>query len=211
MNEMELLVINAIHLSERLLLHQDWLATSNQGLESVAGSPLRLVDELVSNVTMINEDLANAEIVGCELSHVYFENCDLSHADLTGTVFMNCSFVACSFIKADLKKLQGQGVDFSRSDFSRADFTDASLIDANLTDCVLDWTWLVRTDLRHATLERTSFVGARLSETKLSNDRKFALGSTARAVADKVELTLESGDTAIVGVDVFELINYRLS
>jgi len=98
-------------------------------------------------------------VTGCELSHVYVENCDLSHTDLTGTVLVNCAFVACSFIKADLKKLQGQGVDFSRSDFTRADFTDAILPGANLTDCVLDWAWVVRTDVRHATLERTSFCG----------------------------------------------------
>ena len=36
-------MINAIHLSELLFLHQDWLDTFSQGLESVAGLQLSLV------------------------------------------------------------------------------------------------------------------------------------------------------------------------
>lgn len=70
---------------------------------------------------------------------------------------------------------------------TRADFSGASLRGADLTDCILDWAWLVDTDLRDAILERTRFVGARLARTKLSNYRKYHLGSFDRAVFEGVE------------------------
>jgi len=204
---MALPVIKEPQLHERLSAHQAWLNTFNQGKDSVTGVQLSLVDEVISGMTLSNEDLSNVEIIGCKLSKVRFENCDLSYADLTGSVFVESTFTNCQFVKADLKKIEGRGVDFSQSDFTRADLTDAVLSGADFTNCVFDWAWLVGTDLRHAKLEGVGFTGARLSGTKLSDDRKFKLGSTERTVVDKVELSLGNNRIVIVGDEVFRLIS----
>src|SRR5882672_1837984 len=55
-------------------------------------------------------------------------------------------------MNADMRGLRAEGCDFTASDFTRADLTDAILPGSVLTNCVFDWSWLVRTDLRSATL-----------------------------------------------------------
>lgn len=206
---MALTVIKEADLHRQLSQHKAWLATFNQSPDLVTGSQMKLVDSLISNVILRNEDLSSAEIMGCRLVNARFESCDFSAADLISSSLVECAFINCSFVKADMRSVEGRDIDFSGSDFTRADLTDAILNGANFTDCIFDWAWLIETDLRQATLERVSFVGARLSETKLSGDRKFELGSTEGADADEVELSLPDNSVKIMGNEVFEMLRSR--
>jgi uncharacterized protein YjbI with pentapeptide repeats len=203
---MTLTIIEEADLRIRLSQHKAWLTTFNQSPSLVTGSQMRLVDNLISNVTLSNKDLSNAEIMGCRLVKTLFESCDLSSVDLISSSLVECAFINCCFVKADMRSVEGRDIDFSGSDFTRADLTDAVLNGANFTDCIFNWAWLIGTDLRRATLERVSFIGTRLSETKLSGDRKFELGSTERAVIDKVELSLTDNSVKIIGKEIFELL-----
>jgi uncharacterized protein YjbI with pentapeptide repeats len=203
---MTLTVIEEADLHLLLLKHKEWLTTFSQSPTLVTGSQMRLVDSLISNVILRNEDLCSAEIMGCRLVNTRFENCDLSSVDFISSSFVECAFINCSFVKADMRSVEGRNIDFSGSDFTRADLTDAVLNSANFTDCIFNWAWLIQTDLRQATLERVSFVSARLLEAKLSGDRKFELGSTKGAVVDNVEMSFTDNDVKIIGNEVFEML-----
>ncbi len=84
--------------------------------------------------------------------------------------------------------VDASGTDFSGSDLTRTDFTDAIMKDANFTDCLLNWAWLVKTDLRDVILEQVQFQGTRIVEAKLYNQRQFHIGSLKDAVIRDVDI-----------------------
>lgn len=187
-------------LAQKIDLHKNWLtnhinATSNN---------LSLFDALISNIRIDNEDVSEIELIRCEFREVCFTNCNLSSSLFIESLFNNCKFINCNFNKSDLRGVKCIKVNFFKSDFTRADFTDADLINTDLTNCTLDWAWLIRTDLRYAILDGATLKGTRFIETKIYNDRRFALGTYDSVTTKDVDVSPNADKTQIADVDVIQ-------
>lgn len=175
--------------SRLVALHGKWLATAVNLSAAAEGEQLSLVDAIVEDVKLSGADLANSELVRCHFERATFESCDFSYAVLIGSDFHGCRFLECRFVKADLTSANLGRADLSRSDLTRADLTRASLKEANLTGCLLNWAWLIGTDLRGAIVDDTEFGGARLQAPHVYGMDRRKMGSVERAIVDSVDLS----------------------
>jgi len=117
--------------------------------------------------------------------------------------FTNCRFENCRFMNADMRGLRAEGCDFTASDFTRADLTDAILPGSVLTNCVFDWSWLVRTDLRSATLTGVRLENARLLRTKLYNERRYQFARPSK-MAKELDVSPEGDASLLAGIEGLE-------
>lgn len=174
-----------------LAAHALWRGSKLNGMQlNAEGQPWQGVD-------LAQSDVSNARLSGCEWIDCHFQGCDFSNTAFLSAHFTYCRFSKCRFVNADLRGLIAIGCDFSGSDFTRADLTDAVLAANNLSDCVFDWSWLVRTDLRFATLAGLRLEHARLSRTKLHNDRQFAFLRPIEVTAQELDWSAE-GDGSML-------------
>src|SRR5215469_7816177 len=91
--------------------------------------------------------------------------------------------------------------DFSGGNFTRCDLTDAVLTGNNLTGCALDWSWLIRTDLRFADLTGLRLENARLLRTKLCNDRHFLLALPAKITVPDLDFSRDGDGSLLTGIE----------
>ena len=184
-----------------LAAHEAWLGSEQQGI-----GQLIVEGQRWANLDLAMRDVSNARLSGCELIDCHFQGCNFSNTAFLAARFTNCRFSKCKFVNADLRGLIANGCDFTGSNFTRADLTDAVLAANDLSNCVFDWSWLVRTDLRFATLAGLRLEYARLSGTKLHNDRQFAFVRPVKVTAQELDLSVEGDGSMLAGREGIDLL-----
>lgn len=188
-------------LIECLLRHEKWLESYGRDPGSTSGAPLTLEAEKIMGVRLSNREFCHAELSGCEFNSCKFDACDFSNTRLVSALLRDCAFVHCKFVKSDLRGATAEGANFAGSDFTRADLTDARLQTSRLTNCVLDWSWLVRTDLRFTFLNGVRLENARLFRTKLYNDKNFPFVMPVRITAQELDFSPAGDGSILIGAE----------
>ena len=185
--------------------HRIWASTYGKE-EAQNGIRLTLQGSKLKGVIVQNADLSSCELVNCEIFDTVFRECDYTQADIIESVFSNCLFEGCTFRKANLRGSDFRASKFLNCDFSRAELTDAHLLRAHIIDCSLDWAWLIRTDLRYATMQGSSFAHARLLDTKIYNDSRQSLGSVEGAIVKDADFSPQADGSVKMGAEVLNLL-----
>lgn len=183
----------------RLQEHKDWQNSKQQ-----SGRQLIAEGEQWTAVHLSECDASNSRLSGCHFTNCRLENCNFSNTAFLSARFLNCQFLACRFLNADLRGLIAEGCDFTGSNFTRADLTDAVLASNVLADCVLDWSWLVRTDLRFANLTGLHLENARLLRTKLYNEKRFSFARPAKITVQELDVSREGNASLLTGIEGLE-------
>jgi len=181
---------------QRLEAHKAWLESDSQ-----SGRHLIVEGEQWTAVHLSGSNASNAALSGCKFIDCRLQDCDFSNSAFLSARFLNCQFLRCLFVNADLRGLIADRCDFTGSNFTRADLTDAVLAGSVLADCVLDWSWLVRTDLRFANLTGLHLENARLLRTKLYNEGKFRFARPAKITVQDLDVSREGNGSMIAGID----------
>lgn len=201
--------MNQIELQHHLEAHKRWLESQENATSGQRGKQLVLKGEHLADIQLNSSDFSGAKLSGCEFVNCRFEGCNFFNAELIAAKSRNCQFSRCQFTKADLRGLKAENCNFSGSDFTRADLTDAVLTGCVLTDCILDWAWLVRTDLRFANITGVSMENARLLRTKLYNEKQFQFALPSKITVREVDVSPTGDDTRLEGIEGLTRLQLR--
>jgi len=175
----------------------------------VLGSQMLLEREDWRAIRLANGDFSGAKLSGSGFANCRFESCNFSNTELLSANLRQCQFLNCQFINADLRGLTAERCDFSDSDFARADLTDTVLRGCLLANCVLDWSWLVRTDLRFANLNGVRMESARLLRTKLYNENRFLFAVPHKITAQEIDVSPDGDGSRLTGKDALERLQLK--
>ncbi|MDJ1503509.1 pentapeptide repeat-containing protein [Xanthocytophaga agilis] len=115
-----------------------------------------------SEIKIIDQDLSGITLLEANLSNAYFEGCDLRGCDLRGARLTNTSFVDTNLIGSLFRYSN-----LESADLVRAELTGADLKQVFANGCNLSRTSLIGADLSEASLYRSTLRGANLTRANL--------------------------------------------